>query len=129
MGNSLGLVMTVAAGWATTGVVLAVVMGRRGHSSFAWLVLGVLLGPLALILADDARRHDELLRRALVAPARASAGVTRCCSAPWPSARSGSRLNRAGCVLRHVPSRDDRRSPHSRPPLLQFTQATHRQRL
>lgn len=29
------------------GLVLAIVMGRLGHSPFAWGVLGVVLGPIA----------------------------------------------------------------------------------
>jgi nucleotide-binding universal stress UspA family protein len=33
------------------GFVLAIVMGRLGHSPFAWGLLGVVLGPIALLLA------------------------------------------------------------------------------
>jgi hypothetical protein len=33
------------------GFVLAIVMGRLGHSPFAWGVLGLVLGPIALLLA------------------------------------------------------------------------------
>jgi nucleotide-binding universal stress UspA family protein len=33
------------------GFVLAIVMGRLGHSPFAWGLLGLLLGPIALLLA------------------------------------------------------------------------------
>jgi nucleotide-binding universal stress UspA family protein len=33
------------------GFVLAVVMGRLGHSAFAWGLLGVVLGPIALVVA------------------------------------------------------------------------------
>jgi len=33
------------------GFVLAVVMGRLGHSAFAWGLLGLVLGPIALLLA------------------------------------------------------------------------------
>jgi hypothetical protein len=33
------------------GFVLAIVMGRRGHSPFGWGVLGLVLGPIALLLA------------------------------------------------------------------------------
>jgi nucleotide-binding universal stress UspA family protein len=37
--------------FACIGVVLAVVMGRLGHSPFAWGLLGLVLGPIALLLA------------------------------------------------------------------------------
>ncbi len=39
-----------------TGLVLAVVMGRRGHDPFGWWLLGTVLGPLALPLALSAER-------------------------------------------------------------------------
>jgi nucleotide-binding universal stress UspA family protein len=45
--------------WALLGVSMAVVMGRRGHQPFMWLVLGIVLGPLVLPLAASAIRHDE----------------------------------------------------------------------
>ena len=33
------------------GLVLAIVMGRLGHSPFAWGLLGLVLGPIAMLLA------------------------------------------------------------------------------
>lgn len=59
MFDSFGFVVAVAVGWAAIGVTLALVMGRRGHSGFAWLVLGAVLGPLAVVLAVDATRHER----------------------------------------------------------------------
>jgi nucleotide-binding universal stress UspA family protein len=41
------------------GFVLAIVMGRLGHSPFAWGVLGLLLGPIALLLALVAARDER----------------------------------------------------------------------
>src|SRR5690348_5187902 len=35
-------------------------MGRRGHDSFGWLVLGTVLGPLGVILAIAARSDEKL---------------------------------------------------------------------
>ncbi len=49
----------VALVWALLGVSMAVLMGRRGHQPFMWLVLGIVLGPLVLPLAASALRHDE----------------------------------------------------------------------
>jgi nucleotide-binding universal stress UspA family protein len=37
--------------YACIGFVLALVMGRLGHSPYAWGLLGLLLGPIALLLA------------------------------------------------------------------------------
>ena len=61
MSDSFGFLLALAGVWVTIGIVLSVVIGRRGHNSFGWLVMGVLLGPLAVVLAVDARRHDERL--------------------------------------------------------------------
>jgi hypothetical protein len=41
------------------GFVLASVMGRLGHSPFAWGVLGLLLGPIGLLLALVAARDER----------------------------------------------------------------------
>lgn len=51
-------VVAIGGIWVSMGVVLGVVMGRRGHNAFGWLVLGTVLGPLAVILAIDALHHD-----------------------------------------------------------------------
>ena len=40
MADSPSLVVAAAASWAAIGLVLSIVMGRRSHDSFAWLVLG-----------------------------------------------------------------------------------------
>lgn len=66
MSGSVGLVVTIAAGWMAIGLVLAIVMGRRGHDSFGWLVTGAVLGPLAVVLAVVTRRVDEALQPARV---------------------------------------------------------------
>lgn len=51
------LLALVAAAWLTIGLGLALLMGRRGHGAWPWLVLGTMLGPLAIALAIDAFRH------------------------------------------------------------------------
>ena len=45
------LLTILVAVWVAIGVTLAVVMGRRGHSAIQWLIVGTVLGPLALLLA------------------------------------------------------------------------------
>jgi len=59
-----GFVIGIAVGWVVTGLLLSIVMGRRGHDSFGWLVTGTLLGPLGVLLAVDARRRSEALEPA-----------------------------------------------------------------
>lgn len=56
----------VIAVWLLLGVAVSVVLGRRGHDSASWLVLGILLGPLSILLAVDVVRHDEVLAVELV---------------------------------------------------------------
>jgi nucleotide-binding universal stress UspA family protein len=45
--------------WVLTGLVLAVVLGRRGHDPITWGVMAAVLGPLALLFAVWVVRHDE----------------------------------------------------------------------
>lgn len=58
MSGTIALVI-VAGVWLSTGVVLAVAMGRRGHAPFTWLVLGGALGPLAIPMALQATRDES----------------------------------------------------------------------
>jgi nucleotide-binding universal stress UspA family protein len=68
--------LIVGVGWLVIGVATGVVMGRRGHDPFAWLLVGVLLGPLALPPAVAAARHPDLTRpRRLLAGAPADGRV------------------------------------------------------
>ena len=53
------LIIVIGAVWLTIGLVLSLVLGRRGHDGFTWLVIGTLLGPLALLLALDAVQNGE----------------------------------------------------------------------
>jgi len=70
--SSTTVVLLVAAGWLSIGLGLSLVMGRRGHDAFSWLVLGALFGPLGAVFALEAR-GEERIRSELVA-ARRSAG-------------------------------------------------------
>ena len=51
--------------WALIGVSTALVMGRRGHQPFTWLLLGFILGPLVVPVAISNPRQpgQGLLRR------------------------------------------------------------------
>jgi nucleotide-binding universal stress UspA family protein len=62
MFDSFSFFSVIAIIWVAIGFVLAVVMGRRGHNGFGWLVTGTLLGPFGIVLAVDASRHTEQLK-------------------------------------------------------------------
>lgn len=47
--------------WAAIGIVCAVIMGRRGHAPFSWLILGTVLGPLVVPLALSRGRQARQL--------------------------------------------------------------------
>ena len=55
--------------WLLIGLSLAAVLGRRGHDPFGWLILGTLMGPVAILLALDSVEHDEQDVVNVVAPA------------------------------------------------------------
>ena len=59
------LLIVLACIWVAIGVVIAVMMGRRGFSPWSWLVVGVVLGPLAVPIAVAATRdrRPPLVRR------------------------------------------------------------------
>jgi hypothetical protein len=49
--------LAIAVGWLAVGLVAVAVMRHRGHDTFAWAVLLLFLGPLALPLAVSSDRH------------------------------------------------------------------------
>lgn len=49
----------VVLAWALFGVSTALLMGRRGHQPFMWLVLAIVFGPLVVPLAASALRHHR----------------------------------------------------------------------
>ena len=55
------LILTIVIGvvWLATGVILSIVMGRRGHISVGWGALGAMLGPLAVLAALGTARHEK----------------------------------------------------------------------
>lgn len=68
------LLPILAAVWVAIGLTLGTWMGRRGHNGFGWLVLGVVMGPFAVLLAVVARREDEQLGPRSLAPAVVGTG-------------------------------------------------------
>ena len=67
-------VLAIALGWVAIGLTLSILMGRRGHDSFSWLILGTMLGPLAVVLAVHSWRHGETPRSEIVAEPTALTG-------------------------------------------------------
>jgi nucleotide-binding universal stress UspA family protein len=57
--DSSGIFIVVLLAWALFGVSTALVMGRRGHQPFMWLVLAITFGPLVVPLAGSALRHHR----------------------------------------------------------------------
>jgi hypothetical protein len=55
---------TLLAAWLATGIVTAIVMGRRRHDRFPWWLLGVAFGPLLVPLALGAEGRQEPTGRA-----------------------------------------------------------------
>ena len=53
------LLLIALAVWVSIGVTLSVVMGRRGHNPFTWLILGAILGPIVLPLVRSAVRDED----------------------------------------------------------------------
>lgn len=56
-GSVVVLALVLVAGWAAIGAVAVVLMHRRGHDMFAWGLLFLLLGPIAVPLAISSDRH------------------------------------------------------------------------
>jgi nucleotide-binding universal stress UspA family protein len=57
--NASQIFIIVALAWGLLGVSTALVMGRRGHQPFMWLMLAIVFGPLVLPLAVNALIHDR----------------------------------------------------------------------
>ena len=56
MSEEMVAVLVIAGDWLAIGVVLSVVMGRRGHFGPGWGILGAMLGPFAVVTHGPARR-------------------------------------------------------------------------
>jgi hypothetical protein len=100
--SSTAFLSLLMATFACIGFVLAIVMGRLGHSPFAWGLLGLLLGPIALLLALVEVRNERPWWTRLVA-----SGDPGSCATSWSGRprRSGP-----GCRSETGPARLPRRS-------------------
>jgi nucleotide-binding universal stress UspA family protein len=57
--------------WMGVGGIEAMVLGRRGFDGFSWFLIGMVLGPLSVLVAWNSIRRDERLAPAIVGPATA----------------------------------------------------------
>jgi nucleotide-binding universal stress UspA family protein len=75
--SSTAWLAAAMAGWIGIGAIEAMVLGRRGFDGFSWFLIGVVLGPLSVLLAWNSARRDEHLAPSVVATsaARRAAGV------------------------------------------------------
>jgi nucleotide-binding universal stress UspA family protein len=59
MSGEMVAVLVIAGVWLAIGVVLSVVMGRRGHFGPGWGILGAMLGPFAIVAAVASVRLER----------------------------------------------------------------------
>lgn len=71
--TQVGIVIVVA--WVTIGLVVGLLMGRRGHHALASMALGVVLGPLMIPLARNSTRDEARSRPHELIPGVAGAGT------------------------------------------------------
>jgi nucleotide-binding universal stress UspA family protein len=66
MSESVVLLIVVMT-WIAIGVTLSIVMGRRGYDAWNWLIVGAIMGPLAivLVLTSRSRRSDPTVATSL----------------------------------------------------------------
>ena len=71
--SATDLFLTLAIVWLLVGSLIAFFMARRGHASFTWWVVGVVLGPLAVPIAIAADRRPPGPGR-VIEPGRPGSG-------------------------------------------------------
>ena len=99
--SSTAALGVVIAAWVTIGVSSAVVMGRRGHSWYAWAALGAVFGPLVIPLAlNDVKREQEA-HAITLAQGERSEGPIRVVVGIDGSAESHAALNSVIDLLGH----------------------------
>jgi nucleotide-binding universal stress UspA family protein len=106
--------------WAAIGVVTALVMGRRGFSPWAWLFIGVVLGPLVVPLAVASVREGRPVMLERLSEGRPGEGGTHVLigidGSDAARGALGAALNVVGdalgrCTLAAVIDRDTARAP------------------
>lgn len=91
--------LLIAVAWGTIGVVAAILMGRRGHNSFAWLILGAALGPLCIPVAMVAVFEERTHVKREVVDGRAGQGPVDILVGIDGSRESEAALRRTGALF------------------------------
>lgn len=66
--------VAVGLGWVSIGILAGLLMGRRGHSWFAWTFLGAVLGPLVVPLVISQLRHYRSVEGRVLTPGVSEGG-------------------------------------------------------
>ena len=70
------VVVAIMATWVAVGLVIGIVMGRRGHHAFLWMTLGAVFGPFTIALATHAARDTRVSRSRELSAGLAGTGST-----------------------------------------------------
>ena len=70
------IVLLIGVAWILIGLTLAGVMHHRGHLGFGWFAIGTIMGPMAVVFAVDAVRHEPPAVAEVVEPGVPHAGTT-----------------------------------------------------
>jgi nucleotide-binding universal stress UspA family protein len=66
--NATAMLVAVALGWVSIGILAGFLMARQGHSWFAWTFLGAVLGPIVVpIVIAELRRYGGVQGHVLTA--------------------------------------------------------------
>ena len=91
--------LLIAVAWGTIGVAAAILMGRRGHNAFAWLILGAALGPLCIPVAMVAVIEERTHVKREVVDGRAGQGPVDILVGIDGSRESEAALRRTGALF------------------------------
>lgn len=93
------ILLVVGVVWVTIGITASVLMGRRGHDAFGWLVIGIVLGPVAIPLAVRSIRDERTAVAREVQAAGPGTGTVDVLAGLDGSGTAGEALRRAVHLL------------------------------
>jgi nucleotide-binding universal stress UspA family protein len=91
--------LVAGAVWVTVGIVTSVLMGRRGHDAFGWLVIGTVLGPLSIPIALRSIREERMAQGQQIEAGGRGGGVIDVLVGVDGSAEALDAARRAGELL------------------------------
>jgi nucleotide-binding universal stress UspA family protein len=93
------LLLAAAAVWVAVGIVSSVLMGRRGHDPFGWLVIGMVLGPFSIPIALRSIREERGARARAFERGGSGGGVIDVLAGVDGSTESLDAVRQAGHLL------------------------------